>query len=370
MTEADVGQSGMILGSHYHSQSMCIMMAGEPYVNRTFASSTFANVSVFDEIKDQISTIANLSHPNLVPFTSLQEDGQLCRIRRPYVKGRNVSGLLIEVGHLSISDAFRYAIEVGETIVFLHENDIPCGTLRPENVIINSAGKPILVDYGIDAILGDTVDHPSITTNYAYMGPEGITTQLTKPTKELDAYHYGVFIYELFNGKFPWGNSLPNLLKSVSKGEITSQPNVPAGVAQLIEQLINPVISERCSVDKAVAQLKLIEASIGSIKDKMRVCVKPPKPHNIDFSSWARTSKPLCIPCVNARRKSHSVVKPVLICSNSRRMSVDKSELHPQMMAPFKFVRNESSCSTSRVLHAVMDADSCSNLAKTVGDLL
>jgi serine/threonine protein kinase len=125
----------------------------------------------------------------------------------------------------------------------LHEAGKLHRDLKPSNVLVTSAGRVVILDFGLVAELDGgqhrTLD-PRIKGTPAYMAPEQIMTQPLTPAA--DWYAIGVMLYEVLRGKHPFGGNINDILiNKVSRDAIDprlDRPNLPADLVELSLSLL------------------------------------------------------------------------------------------------------------------------------------
>lgn len=261
-----------VLSKHYHSQTNLVRnvldISSGGHVERSFESSTFAKPSLFQAIPAEVTKIESITHKNLLPFRVFSSDGNLTVLRRNFVNGKSICEILSETGSFSVGECFKQAIIIAETLLYLHDHGIICCSLKPENVIIREGGEAILVDYGIGSIWYDTVDHSQVPYFCAYLGPEGLKSEPVV-SFELDVYHFGLLLYAMFNGQYPWQKcNIPKLMRDVVSGSIQCSPDVPRGIQDLISDMLLPEPSKRPKCPEIVSRLRWLQETSDSEQDR------------------------------------------------------------------------------------------------------
>ena len=159
--------------------------------------------------------LASLSHPNLVRVL----DAGLAS-GRPYlvlelVVGQPLSALLRARGTLPAPEAVGLVCQVAEGLAEAHRAGIVHRDVKPENILVTTAGVAKLADFGLARPVegdGGGLTMPGLllgTPNY--LAPEVVLGDAPAPSSDL--YALGVVLFELLAGRPPFaGGSLRELL--------------------------------------------------------------------------------------------------------------------------------------------------------------
>jgi serine/threonine protein kinase len=106
---------------------------------------------------------------------------------------------------LSFEQKVDYAVTIAKTVLFLHDNFIIHGDLKPENVLLTSKGELRLGDFGLArTIISKTLVTKSAKGTPNYAPPETMDDeQEHKITEATDVYCFGGVLLYLFTGKPP-----------------------------------------------------------------------------------------------------------------------------------------------------------------------
>jgi len=154
--------------------------------------------------------LARLAHPNIAPL----HDGGLDADGVPYFTLEFVEGEPItawcDTHRLDLAGRVRVLLKVCDAVQCAHRNLVVHRDLKPSNILVNAAGEPKLLDFGIakfldadaDAMQTDAGTRP-MTREYA--APEQV---LAQPVTTLtDVYALGVLLYELACGRLPYAGA-------------------------------------------------------------------------------------------------------------------------------------------------------------------
>lgn len=143
--------------------------------------------------------LQSLSHPFICKY-----------IEHTYIHSRNTLVLEyidgIELYHLMFKAKLSYKSIlfilscILSALAYLHTSLILYRDLKPENVMINTQGYAIMVDFGFAKRMQSAHTHTYCGT-CGYMAPE---IKKRKPySYPVDMYSFGVFMYELYTGELP-----------------------------------------------------------------------------------------------------------------------------------------------------------------------
>jgi len=173
--------------------------------------------------------LANLRHPNI----SCLLDGGLTPDGRPYVVMEYVDGLPIDQfcdqRRLTIRDRVELFRKICAPVQFAHQNLVVHRDLKPGNILINEAGSPVLLDFGIAKVL-DPNQPADSSSDLTLAGQRPMTPRYASPEQikgepvstAADVYALGVVLYELLTSRCPYrvqGASLRDLEHAVCEQE-------------------------------------------------------------------------------------------------------------------------------------------------------
>src|SRR5262249_29164897 len=126
----------------------------------------------------EAETAAQLSHPNIVPIYTVDEQEQLVFFVMAYVSGDNLAKRLHERGVLPCDDVRRITREVPDPLAYAHGRGVVHRDIKPDNILLDaSSGRAMVTDFGI-ARAASEADTGRLTATGmaigtpAYMSPE------------------------------------------------------------------------------------------------------------------------------------------------------------------------------------------------------
>jgi serine/threonine protein kinase/Tfp pilus assembly protein PilF len=138
-------------------------------------------------------------------YDVLEEQGEIFLILE-YVEGQNLRQRLRQP--LSLDEFFQIAMQCAEALVSAHGHGIVHCDIKPENIMLTSAGKIKILDFGVAKHLprsdqSSTVDRAgTFAGTPAYMSPEVLLERV--PDGRADIFSLGVVFYEVLTGQHPF----------------------------------------------------------------------------------------------------------------------------------------------------------------------
>lgn len=174
--------------------------------------------------------LAGLEHPGIARLI----DGGVAPDGRPYMAMEFVSGQPIDAWcrdqAAPLATRLKLFCEVCDAVIYAHANLIIHRDLKPSNILVDEAGRPRLLDFGIARIIDDDA---AMATTAALMTPDYAAPEQfdnANPTVATDIYALGAVLFELVAGRGPWreeGASLPSIIRRV----LSDDPPLPSRLA-------------------------------------------------------------------------------------------------------------------------------------------
>ena len=169
----------------------------------------YASPAAKRRFEREIELVAQLRHPNIITVfhSGLTQDGlQYCVM--DYVRGRPLDQYVREAG-LDMEGTLALFATVSDAVMYAHQRGILHRDLKPSNIIVDEAGTPKILDFGLaKQMLGPTDTFASFSGQVfgtlAYMSPEQTAGKPEEIDTRSDIYSLGVILYQLLTGRFPY----------------------------------------------------------------------------------------------------------------------------------------------------------------------
>jgi serine/threonine protein kinase len=157
----------------------------------------------FDE---ELRRSASLFHPNIVPVIDGNTAREYPYMVSEYLPGGSLRGVLDRAVSLPPDLCVKVFLQVLHGLSHAHNRGVVHRSLKPENILFDSAGNVRITDFGMARMVerDDTVIKQVYVGrgSVAYMAPELFTDQ-SSVGPQSDLYAAGIILYEMLARKLP-----------------------------------------------------------------------------------------------------------------------------------------------------------------------
>src|SRR5271168_1055221 len=123
------------------------------------------------EYLTEARTVASLDHPNIVPVYDVGTADGLCFVVSKLIDGSDLAKRIQQAG-ITHGQAAGWIASVAEALQHAHRKGLVHRDIKPGNILIDTSGKPFVVDFGL-ALKEENIGHgPKYAGTPAYMSPE------------------------------------------------------------------------------------------------------------------------------------------------------------------------------------------------------
>ncbi len=153
-------------------------------------------------ITSEAKILASLQHPNIASLVDWGEYENGYYIATEFVNGKTIANYC-EEQNLNVKQCIKLAIKTIDAVEFAHDNLVIHRDIKPSNIMVDKAGEPILIDFGVARLMEDETAERQQTVNAAltpsYASPEQRKGNALNIRS--DIYSLGAVLLYLITGK-------------------------------------------------------------------------------------------------------------------------------------------------------------------------
>ncbi len=171
----------------------------------------------FIRFKQEEELLRRLQHPGIVRFlfggevVMRKSPDRPIEDRRPYIVMEHIQGQSLvkyAAAHsLDVLQRLDLLILICDAVEYAHHRGVVHCDLKPDNILVDAAGQPRILDFGIARLqhFGAPLatDARNFAGTFAYASPEQRTPGDRAMSPESDVYSLGLITHELLTGKLP-----------------------------------------------------------------------------------------------------------------------------------------------------------------------
>jgi hypothetical protein len=139
---------------------------------------------------------------------TLADQPRICIVQQ-FIDGENLADwLATQPKPIKIDRIAYFVAEIATILSSIHRQNFVHRDLKPANIMIDKAGRPFVLDFGL-ALRGNQRQERSgiVEGTWIYMSPEQVRGETHRMDDRSDIWSLGVIMYELFSGQRPFGGS-------------------------------------------------------------------------------------------------------------------------------------------------------------------
>ena len=190
-------------------------------------------------------TVANLDHPHIVPvFDVGSTEDCPCFIVSKVIEGTDLATRLKQ-SRLSINETVEMVATVAEALHYAHRKGLVHRDIKPVNILIDTSGKPFVVDFGLALKEENIGQGPKYAGTPAYMSPEQARGEGHRVDGRSDIFSLGVVFYELLVGRRPFkGDSQAELMEQITNFEVRPPRQYDDGIPKELDHICLKALSK------------------------------------------------------------------------------------------------------------------------------
>ena len=195
-----------ILGVSGMGAQSIIYKAKDKKLNETIAlkvlKSTLNSSSETEKLFQQIHLVRKIQHPQILQTFDFGSVGPVHYLTLPWIEGSTLRELLVRSRTIGLEEVLDIGRQLAEILNAVHQAGLVHQDVKPENLIIDTAGKIYLIDFEIAALIhANDSESPSFRGTVPYMAPE--QKRAEKVTSAADVFSWAVVMLECLTGLVP-----------------------------------------------------------------------------------------------------------------------------------------------------------------------
>ncbi|MFN8548694.1 MAG: tetratricopeptide repeat protein [Candidatus Eisenbacteria bacterium] len=169
--------------------------------------------------------LARVRHSNVLVVHGADVHDRRAGFWTDFIRGRTLADLLQERGTLSSEESARIGVDLCRALRAVHAAELVHGDLKPANVMCESSGRILLMDFGavtrVARASGEGAPVQLFGTP-AFLAPEVLRGDA--PTPRADLYALGVLLHVMVGGALPFeGATIDELMGAHARGDARSE---------------------------------------------------------------------------------------------------------------------------------------------------
>ena len=198
----------------------------------------------------EVAVTSKMQHEHIVHAYDVGNEGGVAFLVLEYVHGSDLASLVSRDGPMSASEATAVCLQVASGLAYAHANGIVHRDIKPQNILLSTAGVTKILDLGLARIDDPELDGSTALTQEGtvmgtidYMAPE--QGAASRGEGHLcDVYSLGATLYFLLSGRtpFPGGTAVDKLRRLATEepqplGQL--RPDLPGELTQYVERMMS-----------------------------------------------------------------------------------------------------------------------------------
>jgi serine/threonine-protein kinase len=189
-----------------------VYKAVDPVIKRPIAVKTVRRDLLEDDeraewmaarFRNEAQAAGRLAHPAIVSVYDYGEDDRYAYIAMEYVEGNSLREYFARGARFAEADAVSVMVQLLDALHYAHEQGVVHRDVKPSNLIITSAGKLKVADFGIARLESTNLTQTgAVMGTPGYMAPEQYLGESID--RRVDIFAAGVVFYQLLTGRAPF----------------------------------------------------------------------------------------------------------------------------------------------------------------------
>ncbi len=277
-----------------------VYKAMDPNIGRIVALKTISQSATLPEAQKkeyaarffrEAKAAGSLQHPNIVTIYDMDEDEGTPYIAMEYVEGKSLSKMIEEQGRIPWNDAVAIIKATAEGLMYAHEKGIVHRDIKPDNILIDRNGRPVVTDFGIAHLQESSLTRTGeVLGTPFFMSPEQILEG--KLDARSDLFSLGVVFYLMLTGHRPFrGETISSICYHIvhtPPEQLPTDDSIPTHLMPILNKMLEKDPDRRyagekplvADLEKALGGHTVMQAEVETINRPVQPETPRPQPRN------------------------------------------------------------------------------------------
>ncbi len=205
---------------------------------------------ILERFKREIQLSSKVTHKNVLRVYDMGDADGVKFLTMQFVEGQDLATMMRSQGRLAVPQIVDIFRQICEGLVAAHEQGVIHRDLKPQNIMIDKAGKISVTDFGLAKSFeqASLTDAGKIIGTPHYMSPEQVKG--IPVDQRSDIFSLGIILYEMLTGTMPFtgGSTYEIMISRVNRpprpaSEIN--PDIPAYLLRILQRCLESNVNLR-----------------------------------------------------------------------------------------------------------------------------